>query len=254
MTKKPLYQNWIGIQHAGKKQLGVLIDPDKFEFNKSSILIKGLENNPVDLIFVGGSLMSSNKFHETIGFLKENTSQPIVLFPGGPLQISNEADAILLLSMISGRNADLLIGKHVESAFALKETALEIIATGYMLIESGKSTSASYISATFPIPADKPEIASATALAGEMLGLSSIYLDGGSGALNPVPYDMIRQVRQCINSIMIVGGGIKKADSLKSAYQAGADIVVIGNKLEDNPEMISEFCRIKTNFMMETTA
>jgi len=227
-------------QDSNQKCLAVLIDPDKVEMRGIKAQIDLYVSAKVDLFFVGGSLISGNNFYVLVEALRRQTEIPVVIFPGSNLHIHSDADAILLLSLISGRNAELLIGQHVVAAPILKNSGLEILSTGYMLIDGGKSTTVSYISNTQPIPADKEDIAVCTALAGEMLGLKLIYLDGGSGAQEPVRAKMISAVRRSISNPLIVGGGINSGIKAQSAWEAGADIVVVGNGLEKSPELLDQ--------------
>jgi len=215
-----------------KKQIAILIDPDKVDTEYLQKLVTSTEI--ADFYFVGGSLLNENNIDEVITILKQITSKPVVIFPGNGFQISKNADAILLLSLISGRNPELLIGQHVQFASILKNSGLEIISTGYILINGGKPTTVSYISNTTPIPDNKPEIAAATAIAGTQLGLSCIYLEAGSGAEISVPQDIIKMVKSQIEVPLIVGGGIKTKSQMQQAFDAGADIIVIGNALEKN--------------------
>ncbi|TNE81654.1 MAG: geranylgeranylglyceryl/heptaprenylglyceryl phosphate synthase [Bacteroidetes bacterium] len=233
-----VYDSLVQKHQAGQKMLAVLIDPDHVENLEESV--RRCNASGVDLIFLGGSLITSGSIDETIRQIKSLTDIPVLLFPGDELQISSEADALLLLSLISGRNADLLIGKHVIAAPYLKKSGLELIATGYMLIDGGKITTASYISGSVPIPADKPEIAMCTALAGEMLGLKLMYMDAGSGAANPVSEAMIQAVRKAVDTPIVVGGGIRSTAQAVAAWNAGADIVVVGNAIEDDNSLISD--------------
>lgn len=203
-------------------------------------MIRSAEKAGVDLLLVGGSLLTNGNFEECIQFLKKNTQIPIVIFPGNGHQISSSADAILLLSLISGRNPDLLIGNHVIAAPMIKSSQLEVISTGYMLIESGRQTSALYMSNTNPIPSDKDDIAMCTAMAGEMLGLKMIYMDAGSGALNPVSETMIRTVKNNVHIPVMVGGGIKTVEQAVASCKAGADIIVVGNAIEKDPGLIKK--------------
>ena len=196
------------------------------------------ESCGVDYIFVGGSLLINGNLNNCIEKIKSNCKIPVVLFPGNTMQIDKHADAILLLSLISGRNPDLLIGKHVVAAPILKENNLETIATGYMLVESGNFTTVQYMSNTRPIPAEKNEIAVCTAVAGEMLGLKTIYMDAGSGALNPVSEKMIESVRKNVSIPIIIGGGIRTAERAIATCKAGADIVVVGNAIEKDSELL----------------
>ncbi len=238
MTRK-LLQRFQDDKGKGKKCLAVLVDPDKFDPAMTGILMQEALEAGVDYFFVGGSLLSTVKLDVCIRFLKQQSAIPIVLFPGGISQIHSGADAFLLLSLISGRNPELLIGKHVEAAAMLRSSGLEIIPTGYMLIDGGRPTTASYISNSAPIPADKPGIAAMTSLAGEMLGLQTIYLDAGSGAQTPVSSEMIKEVRKQIHIPLIVGGGIRTPEGAASAARAGADIIVIGNAFETEPGILS---------------
>jgi putative glycerol-1-phosphate prenyltransferase len=224
----------------GKKKFAVLVDPDKSTLAKIKNIATTSEKFEVDFIFYGGSLLTEDNHEKFISVIKDYCSIPVILFPGNYLQINRKADGILLLSLISGRNPEMLIGKHVIAAPYLRASNLEIIPTGYMLIESGRSTTVSYISNTTPIPADKEDIAICTAMAGEMLGLKLIYMDAGSGAMNPVPLSMIRQVRKKISLPLVIGGGIKTAGQAAAISRAGADLVVIGNAIENNSPLIAK--------------
>jgi phosphoglycerol geranylgeranyltransferase len=225
----------------GKKSIAVLVDPDKAEDPSRLLhLINLATENCVDFFFVGGSLVTSPNLSEIVRKIKDNVSIPIVLFPGNSIQIDPSADAILFLSLISGRNPELLIGQHVIAAPILKNTRLEVIPTGYILINSGKLTSVAYISNTMPIPDDKYSLAACTAMAGEMLGLQLIYLDAGSGAEKEISPKMITTVRKAVNIPLIVGGGINTARKAINALEAGADLIVIGNALEKDPDLLTE--------------
>ncbi len=225
---------------ANKKQLAILIDPDKASTKSLLKLIEHANDKDVDYFFVGGSLMTGGDLDKTIGFIKNNSAIPVVLFPGHYTQINPKADAILLLSLVSGRNAEMLIGQHVTAAPYLKKSNLEILPTAYMLIDGGKITTASYISNSMPIPSDKADIAASTAIAAEMLGMKLTYLDAGSGAANHVNSSMIKAVKNVINGPLIIGGGINTPKKATDILKAGADIVVVGNALEDNPKLIIE--------------
>ena len=227
-----------------RKQLAVLIDPDKQDLSTLEAIVKNLENKKVDLIFVGGSLIAGS-ISDTISVIKNHTNIPVVIFPGSYFHISSNADAILLLSLISGRNPELLIGNHVLSAHQLKKSKLEIISTGYILVENGGTTSVEYMSNTKPIPANKPDIAISTALAGEMLGLKLIYMDAGSGAKHPINSLMISKVKQNITVPLIIGGGVNTKQKLTDAYKAGADIVVVGTAFEQNINLLDEFIELR---------
>jgi phosphoglycerol geranylgeranyltransferase len=227
---------------SSKKLLAVLIDPDKIQ---STELLKqfigSCEYAEADLILVGGSLLMNDSLDAYITTIKSSTNIPVVIFPGSPLQISGKADAILFLSLISGRNAELLIGSHVTAAPYLKKTGIEILPTGYMLVDCGNATTVSYISNTQPIPYHKPEIAAVTALAGEMLGLKLIYVDGGSGAQKPVSQKTIEAIKKQTTLPLITGGGIRNLEDAENAWSAGADVVVIGTAFENDPQLILSF-------------
>ena len=226
---------------TGSKQFAVLIDPDKLNDDQLLDVVDLSNKASVDLFFIGGSLITQGKFESVIKLIKANSDIPAILFPGSTMQISNEADGILFLSLISGRNPEFLIGSHVVSAPYLKESKLEVISTGYMLIESGNATTALYMSNTHPIPYHKPDIAMSTALAGEMLGMKLIYMDGGSGAQRPISKEMISTVKENINIPIIVGGGIRETQQAIDACNAGADVVVVGNATEKDNSIIQKF-------------
>lgn len=240
MTDHGVYRNLLLRHSRQEKSLAVLIDPDKSDTDKLIRTITLSEKAQVDYFFAGSSHLSGDGFDSCISFLKKNSAIPVLLFPGSRYQISKKADALLLLSLISGRNPELLIGQHVLAAPELKRSGLEIIPTGYMLIDGGNVTSVNYVSQTMPIPADKPDIAASTAMAGEMLGMKLIYLEAGSGAYNPVSSSMIAAVRQSISVPLIVGGGIRNAETAAHSCKAGADVIVIGNSLEKEPGAIFE--------------
>lgn len=231
-----------------KKQLAVLIDPDKLSDEQLIITAKNAQNAGVDFFFVGGSLMTNDMLYQSVRTLKENSDVPVVLFPGNTYQIARNADAMLFLSLISGRNPDMLIGMHVLAAPYIKLSGLKTIPTGYMLIDSGKPTSVSYMSNSFPIPNDKNDIAACTAMAGEMLGMKLIFMDAGSGAEKTVPEEMIRFVKGSIDTSLIIGGGIRTTEKLQSVMEAGADVVVVGNRFEEDPGLIIEFANVVKNF------
>lgn len=239
-----VYSHIISLRKEGKKMLAVLIDPDKFE---SDEIIDIAADSGVDLFFVGGSLLTNSAISDCILRIKKRTTVPVLIFPGNIRQVSNKADGILLLSLISGRNPELLIGNHVHAAPVIRASKLEVISTGYMLVDGGRQTSVSYMSNTMPIPSDKPDIAACTAMAGEQLGLKMIYLEAGSGAVNPVSAEMIKKVRNAIDVPLIVGGGINNEKKVAVACEAGADIVVIGTAAEKSPEIISKASAIIHN-------
>ncbi|HOI86741.1 MAG TPA: geranylgeranylglyceryl/heptaprenylglyceryl phosphate synthase [Lentimicrobium sp.] len=231
----------------GLKQLAILIDPDKTDDRRLEQIAEMAAASGVDYFFVGGSLLINNRMDECIRILKQTENIPVILFPGNTLQMSWKADAILFLSLISGRNAEMLIGRHVVAAPYLKLSPLEVIPTGYMLIESGRPTAVSYMSNSDPIPSDKDDIAMCTAMAGEMLGLQLIFMDAGSGALNPVSQQMISQVKQSIGVPLVLGGGIRTPESAAAAAAAGADLLVIGNAVEKDPYLIQSISRALKN-------
>jgi putative glycerol-1-phosphate prenyltransferase len=224
---------------SGRKLLAVLIDPDLGQ--DEAMLDRTVQNAcmaKADLLFVGGSLLTSASFDRCVARVKELSDRPVVLFPGSPSQLSGHADAVLFLSLISGRNPELLIGHHVTAAPTIKALDLEAIPTGYMLVDGGRPTTVSYVSQTLPIPNDKPGIAAATALAGELLGLRTIYMDTGSGAQRTVSPAMIAAVRKTVNIPLIVGGGIRDAATARILCEAGADVLVVGTAFEQDPELI----------------
>ena len=224
-----------------KKSIAVLVDPDKAEDPARLLhLINLASENCVDFFFVGGSLVTSTNLSDVVKRIKDNVTIPVVLFPGNAIQVDASADAILFLSLISGRNPELLIGQHVVAAPILRNTRLEVIPTGYMLINSGKITSVAYISNTMPIPDDKYSLAASTAMAGQMLGLRAIYIDAGSGAEKEISPRMIAAVRKAVTIPLIVGGGINSAQKAIAALEAGADMIVVGNALEKYPDLLTE--------------
>lgn len=245
MEINQLYSEISAKMASNKKMLAVLIDPDKQNYSELLKTINLCNDSEVDFIFVGGSLLTNGDIEKTAHFIKENTSIPLIIFPGSTNQITHYADGILMLSLISGRNAEFLIGNHVVAAPYIKKANLEALATGYILVDGGVATTVSYISNTLPIPHNKPEIAAVTALAGEYLGMKMIYLDAGSGAKQHVAQEMIQQVKATISIPLIVGGGITNAATAQQIYRAGADMIVIGNGTESNRNLISEISKEK---------
>jgi phosphoglycerol geranylgeranyltransferase len=231
-----------------KKLLAVLIDPDKMHEEALVHLIGEAKAAKADLIFIGGSLITGAGLDKCIDTVKMHTSIPVILFPGSIMQVSPKADAILFMSLISGRNPDLLIGNQVISAPYIKKINLEYLSTGYMLVDCGQSTTAIYMSGSAPLPYNKPEIAACTAMAGDMLGLSQFYLDGGSGADKTVNPEIVKAVRAAVDKPIIVGGGIRTTEQAKIICEAGADIIVIGNVTEKNPSIIREIARTIHSF------
>lgn len=228
----------------GRKYIGLLLDPDKSKGESLTELLKTAEECHTDFILAGGSLTFTNT-DQLIDIIKKNCSIPVILFPGNILQLSANPDAIFLLSLISGRNPELLIGNHVIAAPFLKDQKQKIIPVGYILISCGNRTSVEYISQTEAIPSDKPDIAVATALAGEMLGLRLIYLEAGSGASYPVPTEIIRSVRDNISVPIVTGGGIINEKQVHEAFMAGADMIVLGNGCEKNPDLLTKATAIR---------
>jgi putative glycerol-1-phosphate prenyltransferase len=224
---------------SNEKQLAILIDPGKYGVDCLVNLLQIMQQKPPHYILVGGSTTSSS-MDETINLIRQYLDVPVILFPGNASQFTPKADALMYLSLISGRNPDYLIGQHVLSSISIKKSGLKVIPVGYMLIESGRMTSVEYISNTKPIPSNKAEIAVCTAVAAELLGMQSIYLEAGSGADRPVPAEMIAAVKKNISIPLIVGGGIRTVEALKNAYAFGADVVVVGNVLEEKPELYHE--------------
>ncbi len=235
-----VYQSLLDRKQTGKKSFAVLIDPDKVSASTLDDLVPLCIQANVDYFFVGGSLVVSDYLDDCIRHIKNISNIPVLLFPGSPLQLSRHADALLYLSMISGRNAELLIGQHVISAPFVKKSGLEIIPTGYMVIDGGAPTTVSYISNATPIPSDKNDIAMCTAMAGEMLGKNLIYMDSGSGAKKAITEEMISSVAQSIEVPLIVGGGIRDAEKAYLNCKAGADVIVVGNAIEKDTSLIEE--------------
>ena len=238
--KEMLYQSLINRKKKGNKSFAVLIDPDKVNAEKIDELTSLALDAKVDYLLVGGSLVISNHLDEVVQQIKKNCAIPVILFPGTPSQVSPFADGLLYLSLISGRNPELLIGQHVISAPFVKQSGLEIISTGYMVVDGGAPTTVSYISNASPIPADKNEIAMCTAMAGEMLGMKLIYMDAGSGAKRAVSEEMISMVAKCIDIPLVIGGGIRSAEKAYLNCEAGADMIVVGNAIEKDASLIKE--------------
>lgn len=235
-----LYPNLLAAKQRGEKRLAILFDPDKLRLQKMERALDLAIECGVDYFFIGGSLVVNSMLDPLLSELRERCNIPLLLFPGSSFQLSYKADGLLFLSLISGRNPELLIGQHVVAAPYLKMSPLEIISTGYMLVDGGVQTSVQYMSNTYPIPAGKDDIAVCTALAGEMLGLKTIYLEAGSGALNPVSESMIEAVSAAISVPLIVGGGIRTPEKAAANFRAGADVIVVGNAIENDPGLIRE--------------
>lgn len=240
MTDTHIYDDFLDAKKDKSKRFAVLIDPDKMRLGNIDNIVEKSVDAGVDYFFIGGSLVVNDMLDHVLKSIKSLCSIPLILFPGNSFQLSYKADAILFLSLISGRNAELLIGNHVVAAPFLRMSPLEIISTGYMLIHGGTMTSVQYMSNTYPIPANKDDIALCTAVAGEMLGLKQIYLDAGSGASTPVSESMIAAVSSSINIPLIVGGGISTPEKASANAMAGADVIVVGNAIEKSPSLIKE--------------
>ncbi len=243
-----IYDRFYSAHRNRKKCLALLIDPDNTSREHLEKLKTWIDQCRVDFIFVGGSLLKEDNLDLCLTFVKENFQIPSVLFPGDVFQINSRADGILFLSLISGRNPELLIGKHVIAAPYIRRSKLEVIPTGYILVDGGRPTTVSYMSQTSPIPRDKPEIAGSTASAGELLGLRVIYLDAGSGARDAVSAAMIRQVKKDTDIPLIVGGGIRSGAQAREMCEAGADILVVGNAVEKDPSQIVEISAAIASF------
>ncbi len=226
------------------RSVALLLDPDKAYGQDLKMILKTASECGTDYIFAGGSI-TFNSIDSLIIAVKSECSIPVVLFPGNLLQLSRNADAILLLSLISGRNPELLIGNHVIAAPYLRDLRDRLIPVGYILVGTGKRTSVEYISQTESIPADKPDIVIATALAGEMLGYHMIYLEAGSGAASPVPPEVISPVRASISIPLAIGGGLNSPKEILEAFNAGADLVILGNGCEKDPGLLKQACMIR---------
>ena len=238
------------LKAQGKKGFAILIDPDKVPLEACQDLADRINKAGIDFVLIGGSLLVNDNIRQVIPTLKRLVKVPVIVFPGNLLQLSAEADAVLFLSLISGRNAEMLIGNHVIAAPLLKQSGVEVLPTGYMLVDTGRTTAVHYMSNTQPIPYDKADIAACTAMAGELLGLRLIYMDGGSGAEKTISTEMVSAVAGSVDIPLIVGGGIRSRKQAEDLLKAGADIIVVGNALEKDekgslifelPELIATF-------------
>ncbi|MEO8933167.1 MAG: geranylgeranylglyceryl/heptaprenylglyceryl phosphate synthase [Xanthomarina sp.] len=244
VKKKAIYQNVLSAISKGEKLLAVLIDPDKIKAENIFEFIIKVNKSIATHIFVGGSTVADFVTEKLVSEIKKQTSLPIIIFPGDVSQITDQADALLFLSLISGRNPEYLIGKHVVSISRLREMELEVIPTGYLLIENGKETAVERVSETKPLPKNKVQEIVDTAKAGELLGMKLIYLEAGSGALNPISSEIIKKVKDELSIPLIVGGGIRTKKQLETAYHSGADLVVIGTAFEEDDMFFSELKQI----------
>ncbi len=223
----------------------VLIDPDTRKGSELKDFIQEISCQGADAILVGGSLIIDMDFQNSMKIVKENSKLPIIIFPGSVQQLSYDADAILYLSLISGRNPNYLFGEHVIAAPFIKKMGIEPISTGYMLFESGSTTTAEFMSNTKPLPVNKPEIAMAHALAAQYMGFSTVYMEAGSGALRSIPNQVVKAVSSYIDIPVIVGGGIRTPEEARLKSEAGATFIVTGNIYDnsENIKLINEFAR-----------
>jgi putative glycerol-1-phosphate prenyltransferase len=238
-VKKSIYDKIIKARTAKKKLFAVLVDPDKF----NPKVIDECNKSKVDFIFIGGSGLRKEKFHKCVNAISRLTKIPLVIFPGGREQISEKADAILLLSLISGRNPDYLIGEHIRASRQLKKSKLEIIPTGYVLINGGTKAATHKVSKTSPIKYSNTELATSTAIAGELLGMKLIYLEAGSGAKHPLSTEMIKSVKKNISIPLIAGGGIDSPEKANALCKAGADMIVVGNAIEKDSTLVKQIAQ-----------
>lgn len=240
MYRGSIHKSLVTLKQKKQKGFAVLVDPDSVSLKQTEQIAQQCNDAKVDYLFIGGSLMTSNHLNQCIARFKEHSDIPVSLFPGSPSQVSKEADALLYLSLISGRNPELLIGAHVVSAPAVKESGLEIISTGYIVVDGGAPTTVSYMSHSAPVPHDKNDIAVCTAMAGEFQGKNIIYMDAGSGAQNPISESMIKSVADNVSLPLVVGGGILTPEKAYNNCKAGADVIVVGNAIEKDSQLIKE--------------
>jgi phosphoglycerol geranylgeranyltransferase len=240
---KTAIADWISEKLGQKKLLFMLLDPDRVQPNNAAMLAERAESAAVDALLIGSSLLTGSTLSATVQAVKADCHLPVILFPGDVTQLSEYADAVLFLSLISGRNPQYLIGEHVKAAPFLHRHNLEAIPTGYILVGGGVLTSVQFVSGTLPIPVDKPDIATVHALAGQYLGHKLIYLEGGSGTGQSVSPEMVKQVRRRLEIPLLVGGGIENPEQARELYRAGADVLVIGNSFEQDAsvERLQEF-------------
>ena len=240
MKQGAVYQSLERRCGLGQRSYWVLLDPDDFSPREGAQRALQAQEHGAHAVLIGGSLLYSSGFDSFVAAVKEAIDLPVLLFPGDATQLSRHADALLFLSLVSGRNPVNLIGEHVKAAPLVREMGIETIATAYLLVESGAVTSVEFMSNTRPIPRTKPGIAAAHALAAQYQGMALVYLEAGSGALQPVPADMVRLVKSQIDVPLVVGGGIRDAGTARSLYDAGADVLVTGNHLStpDGPSLM----------------
>jgi putative glycerol-1-phosphate prenyltransferase len=235
-----IYNEIIAARAAGKKCLAVLIDPDKFTVAHTQPFVAKIEASAATHIFVGGSIVDAEATGVLVAQIKRYTQLPVVLFPGDVTQITEHADALLFLTLLSGRNPEYLIGKHVAAVSKLRTMALEVISTGYILVESGNTTAVAKVTGTAPLARHNAQYIVDTAKAGELLGAKLMYLEAGSGAASPIPVEVISAVKSELDIPLIVGGGIRTKTALEAAFRAGATLVVIGTALEEDEMFFSD--------------
>ncbi|RYD52055.1 MAG: geranylgeranylglyceryl/heptaprenylglyceryl phosphate synthase [Sphingobacteriales bacterium] len=241
MTHSSILSDLQSRKEGRRPGFAVLVDPDKIHPENAPVLAQHCADAGVDYLLVGGSLvLDYAHFEAFIRTFKEHSHIPVLLFPGSPAQVTSVADGLLYLSLVSGRNAELLIGQHVISAPAVRVSGLQVLSTGYIVVDGGQPTTVSYMSGSAPVPANKPDIALCTAWASELLGHHLLYLDAGSGARNPVSARMIQMVSSQTQNPLFVGGGIRTPEAAQEATRAGATIVVVGNVLEESPDLMRE--------------
>lgn len=243
MVKNSISGGLMAGKTAGKKKLAVLIDPDRSNLEHFEQIIRLANDHFIDYIFLGGSLVVEDELIKSIDHIKASSGIPVILFPGSGMQVTGRADAILFLSLVSGRNPEYLIGQQVAAAPRVRESGLEVIPTGYMLIDGGRISTAQYISHTIPIPSDKVDVAVATALAATMMGMQVLYLDAGSGADVPVSEEMLHAVNENAGVPLITGGGLRDAETVFLKARSGADVIVVGNAIEKDPSLIIEMSK-----------
>jgi putative glycerol-1-phosphate prenyltransferase len=244
--KKSIYNDLVNKKSRGKRSFAILLDPDH-SFSKGQLqkIIDRAVRSHADYFFVGGSYFIENHLEECISTIKATCEIPVILFPGNASHLNFQADALLFLSLISGRNPEYLIGQHVIAAPAVKASGIEVIPTGYILLDGGRPSTVSYITFTNPIPQDQIGLILATAAAGDLLGLKLIYLEAGSGALTPVSGQVIQKIAGATDKPVIVGGGINTIEKARTAIHAGADLIVVGNKIDEMPDFIGELEKVR---------
>lgn len=245
-TNAKIYQQFS--QKTG--QIAVLIDPEKTNGEEQLIALAEKSHFAgISYFFIGGSTVNSKDFKKTTACLRKHSNIPIIIFPGGNNQLSKDADGILYLSLLSGRNPEYLIGQHVASANEVLELGIEVIPTAYILIDGGTKSSVAYVSQTTPIPVHQQNIALNTAIAGYLQGKKVTYFDAGSGAKNTVPATLIHSLKEKIDTVTIVGGGIQTIDEIDSLCEAGTNIIVIGNKIENDIDFLLDLKKIQTKLI-----